>query len=527
MKKGLFWLALILFITVIIPQNALALDYYNTYPEFVYYWDGTTYIAETGDAQTPTLGDIYLGQESGIGATTLYISMGERDFIYTYFDALYINVSTPGVYGEVAWEYHGEGGWKSLDVVDETENFTVSGWHEVFWDMPADFLNTAVNGKIGLWVRARTTKDYGELPLGSQIEVRAYNLKLKVEDSAGDPIAGLDESNFSLDQCSDPKLYGLRELGDGVYELALSTRDGDRDCMLSVTKFGWTSSPAKPTGEMTNYLTDLTPEPFVLSQDLEISASASTVAAVPVIVAPNGVEESTITVTIKNSGGEPLSDRVVDIISSRGTDDTISTVQATTNIDGKATFKIKSSKAGQSTITATCEGITIEQRATVDFTTLDVDFGSLIKITDDGNPATTHDTAVYYYASDGKRYVFPNEKVYFSWYDDFSDVAEISSGLMASIPLGKNVTYRPGTWMVKIQSDPKTYAVAQGGVLRWIKTEQLAVELYGADWNKKIHDIDVAFWPNYTFGDDIDDSSDFNPQTEMENIRTINQNLGL
>ena len=27
--------------------------------------------------------------------------------------------------------------------------------------------------------------------------------------------------------------------------------------------------------------------------------------------------------------------------------------------------------------------------------------------------------AVYYLADDGKRYVFPNERIYFSWYEDF------------------------------------------------------------------------------------------------------------
>ena len=36
-------------------------------------------------------------------------------------------------------------------------------------------------------------------------------------------------------------------------------------------------------------------------------------------------------------------------------------------------------------------------------------------------------SAVYYLGDDGKRYVFPNEATYKSWYSDFSGVVTISS----------------------------------------------------------------------------------------------------
>ncbi len=121
--------------------------------------------------------------------------------------------------------------------------------------------------------------------------------------------------------------------------------------------------------------------------------------------------------------------------------------------------------------------------------------GSLIKSPD--NPA------VYYCGADGKRYVFPNSAVYFSWYPDFSGVVTITPEDLAKIPLGGNVTYKPGVRMVKIQSDPKTYAVARGGVLRWVTTEAVARALYGDNWNQFIDDINVAFFLNYVIGDPI------------------------
>lgn len=137
----------------------------------------------------------------------------------------------------------------------------------------------------------------------------------------------------------------------------------------------------------------------------------------------------------------------------------------------------------------------------------------LIKLPDDGNANTQADSAVYYVGSDGKRHAFPNDKVYFTWYVDFSGVQVVNLTQMASIPLGANVTYKPGKKMVKFTTDAKVYAVAKGGVLRWVKTEAAAIELYGSAWNTKIDDINDAFYTNYKFGTDIVGLSDFNPTT--------------
>jgi hypothetical protein len=111
--------------------------------------------------------------------------------------------------------------------------------------------------------------------------------------------------------------------------------------------------------------------------------------------------------------------------------------------------------------------------------------------------------AVYYCGADGKRYVFVNDKDYFSWYPDFSNVQTISDATLGSITIGGNITYRPGTRMVKIQSDPKVYAVARGGVLRWVSTEAIARALFGDNWNKLIDDVSDAFFVNYRIGDPI------------------------
>lgn len=135
--------------------------------------------------------------------------------------------------------------------------------------------------------------------------------------------------------------------------------------------------------------------------------------------------------------------------------------------------------------------------------------------------------SVYYYGADGKRYVFTGEKVFFTWYADFSGVKTVSDAELASIPIGGNVTYRPGTRMVKIQSDPKVYAVDAGGVLRGIASEAVASALYGSDWASKIDDIPDAFFTDYELGLPIASASDFSPSSVRLSVPTIAADRGL
>jgi len=109
-------------------------------------------------------------------------------------------------------------------------------------------------------------------------------------------------------------------------------------------------------------------------------------------------------------------------------------------------------------------------------------------------------SAVYYLGDDGKRYVFPNESTYKSWYSDFSGVVTVSSDELASYPLGANVVVRPGTKLVKITTDPKVYTVEPNGSLRWIQTEADATALYGANWAQRVIDVSDAFFTNYVIG---------------------------
>ena len=117
--------------------------------------------------------------------------------------------------------------------------------------------------------------------------------------------------------------------------------------------------------------------------------------------------------------------------------------------------------------------------------------GDLIKM--EGN------SSVYYFDGE-KRYVFPNENTYFSWYSDFSGVVTIPASELQSYLLGGNVVMRPGTKLVKITTDPSVYAVEPNGVLRKIQSEAQAATLFGTDWAKRVVDVPDAFFTNYTIG---------------------------
>jgi hypothetical protein len=76
---------------------------------------------------------------------------------------------------------------------------------------------------------------------------------------------------------------------------------------------------------------------------------------------------------------------------------------------------------------------------------------------------------------------------------------------MSKISLGGNVTYRPGVKLVKIQTDPKVYAVDRDGTLRWMTSPAIAAKYYGTSWAKNLEDIPDVFFTNYKIGKSVTD----------------------
>ncbi len=266
------------------------------------------------------------------------------------------------------------------------------------------------------------------------------------------------------------------------------------------------------------------------AQSVMIDPVASMMSISKAELKADGIDNALLTITVKDTNFGTVTDAKVVLTSSRGAMDEIRAENDLSDSVGKVRFRIFSLKDGMSTFTASVGDVTIAKTAQITFhggLSINLSAGDLIKIPDDGNAQNLSDTAVYYYAQNGKRYVFPNEKTYFTWFTDFSTVKTIPIDQMSLIPIGGNVTYHPGTRMVKFQTDVKTYMVTRGGVLRWVKTEDVAQGWFGANWNQHVDDISEAFFVNYTFGEPVENALDLALDVIRNGTQTIDRDKGL
>lgn len=100
------------------------------------------------------------------------------------------------------------------------------------------------------------------------------------------------------------------------------------------------------------------------------STVVSTVVAAPTSVPADGTTTSTITVTLKDAAGNPISGRTVTLAQGAGSS-TISAASGPSDASGVVTFTVKNSTAQSVTYTATdtTDSVTITQTATVSFVT--------------------------------------------------------------------------------------------------------------------------------------------------------------
>jgi uncharacterized protein YfaP (DUF2135 family) len=148
--------------------------------------------------------------------------------------------------------------------------------------------------------------------------------------------------------------------------------------------------------------------------------------------------------------------------------------------------------------------------------------GSLIK-TDCGSSTDVADPcrAVYYYDERGDRHAFPNESTFYSWFADFDDVVEVSDDFMASIDLGDNATYRPGSVLVKFDTSSKVYAVEAERTLRHYESTSALESDYGDDWEEVLVSLPDTLYKNYEIGDEIDSKSDFDRTDAYYSVDSI------
>lgn len=111
-----------------------------------------------------------------------------------------------------------------------------------------------------------------------------------------------------------------------------------------------------------------------------------------------------------------------------------------------------------------------------------------------------HLSSVYFLDWSFTRRIYPNELAFLSWGHSFDDVIVIKDEELSKIPFGTRVTIKPGSYLVKIQSNPNVYEVTDGAVLRHVPNEAAAAARYGAEWSTYVRDIPVVFFSDYRIG---------------------------
>jgi len=314
--------------------------------------------------------------------------------------------------------------------------------------------------------------------------IRDFNI---IIDGESFPVQELDTSYHTW-------RYDWQNISDGPHIISLQAHDG------------WGNYTE--TGAITVRVSQQT-----------ISVANSAVAIDKTSIINDGLNKATVMVTLKDLDNEPIANRQITVEASSGVIITIANNNS--GADGKISFEARSTSLGVKTL-AIKSGETLIKTLSLTVTAQGaipgIAYGDLIKASG---------AAVYYYANNGKRYVFSTLKTYLSWYSDFSGVKTITDDQLAMISIGGNVTYKPGVRLIKITTDPKVYAIDAHGVLRWLKTEALAKALYGDNWTTKIDDIPDPFFVNYNIGNDISGTGDFSPLSVAEAASSINVDKGL
>ncbi len=109
--------------------------------------------------------------------------------------------------------------------------------------------------------------------------------------------------------------------------------------------------------------------------------------------------------------------------------------------------------------------------------------------------------SVYYFAADGKRYIFPTQETLTSWYGDYGVERIMPLSEMQEIPLGGNVTIKPGN-LLQTPTDFNTYLVTERNVIAPVD-EWVLEAVHGEEYRTQVIDLQNYYFTNYVYGEPI------------------------
>lgn len=234
----------------------------------------TGLVDRTTAATDTTVSDLLLANDAlNLGSSATYFG---TDYV---FNELTINIGVGGTSGSVAWAYW-NGAWSSLSVTDGTSALTATGANTVSWTPPSDWAQREIDATAcpGSRYYVRLTNgatNFVVVPLATQVSGQVFNAKVKVQDELATVQTGLASGAFTVAGGSDNTLYSFREIGSGVYELALDTAGADVNFDVKSAKDGYVTSAALATGTLSGGLTDLTGSALSLNYAYKVSSITS------------------------------------------------------------------------------------------------------------------------------------------------------------------------------------------------------------------------------------------------------------
>ncbi len=102
--------------------------------------------------------------------------------------------------------------------------------------------------------------------------------------------------------------------------------------------------------------------------------------------------------------------------------------------------------------------------------------------------------AVYLIGVDEKKYMFPDEKTFMTWYENFADVITVNQETLDAYPEGGQVPYKAGVKLMTHKNTNNVYTVGENGQLIQISDEATAVKFYGSHWQDLVNDVDPGIF---------------------------------
>lgn len=133
---------------------------------------------------------------------------------------------------------------------------------------------------------------------------------------------------------------------------------------------------------------------------------------------------------------------------------------------------------------------------------------------------------IYYIATNGKRYRFPDTATYSTWYDSYGVIKEISPDIFKQISAGGvPITSRPGAKLITFKGSNRVYVVLSGAYIRWVKKEKIAEQIYGKNWQKELIEIPLNQVTQYIIAQPLNNAAEYNAFLEREKNLSPNAEL--